>query len=287
MTCACLIGAALLGLALTGARWVSAFQANVTHLHWIRLEAQRADEDRVAQAIGVFQRLIARNPRDAGPYLQIGDIWREQGRFERAREWYRKAQTAAPDDPRPAQYLALAFLDEGTAYRQAEEWERAIAAFQTAARLDPQNPRVHVGLGRALYWGLHDREQALAQFARALQVDPGNMDTRIWLARLYREEGALDRSLAYLEEALVLAPGSPEVHAQMGVTLHQMGDLDAAIAELEEATAGVVSPASTWYYQALGDAYRDAGRVEDAIDAYRLAPASSYVEQQLEQLLNR
>jgi len=43
-----LTGATLPGLVLAGGRWIAAFQANVTHLHRIRLEEQRADEDSTA-----------------------------------------------------------------------------------------------------------------------------------------------------------------------------------------------------------------------------------------------
>jgi len=106
-----------------------------------------------------------------------------------------------------------------------------------------------VELGRTPYRGLHDRERALAQFARALHVDPGNTDVRVWLARPHREEDALEWQ----------SPNS----------------------------AGVVSLASSWYYQALGDACRDAGRTEDATDAYQRAPASSHVEEQPEQRKER
>jgi len=281
---------ALPGLAIVGLHCMEAIRMNAVHLshlgQQLTMHHDVSQQEGDPEVIQASQTLVSRNPEDVGPYLLAGDNCREKGDLEQARDWYQQAQAAAPSDPRPAQHLAVTFLDEGRAYRRVEEWELAITAFQEAIRLDPQNSTAYVELARVLYWGLHDSEQALAQFTLALQIDPNNVYTYIWLARFHRDEGELTLSISYLREVVALAPNDPEAHAQMGVTLYEQGALDTAIAELEKAIALGVSPGSMWFYQALGDAYRDAGKTQEAIAAYRQAPSSSYIDQQLEKLQN-
>ncbi|MDX6768847.1 MAG: O-antigen ligase family protein [Elusimicrobiota bacterium] len=105
-----------------------------------------------------------------------------------------------PDAADTAEALAYLYAKDGA-------WERAIARFELAARLDPGRPGPLNNLGNVHYTlGAFDR--AAEYWERSLAVAPGQLDARLNLAKLHYERGRLKQASAQLEEVLRRDPGN-------------------------------------------------------------------------------
>lgn len=105
-----------------------------------------------------------------------------------------------PDDADTAE--ALAFL-----YAKDSAWERAIARFELAARLDPARPGPLNNLGN-VHYTLGAFDKAEQYWERSLAARPDQVDARLNLAKLHYERGRLKQAAAQLEEVLRRDPGN-------------------------------------------------------------------------------
>lgn len=83
---------------------------------------------------------------------------------------------------------------------------------KTALRLDPDNPRVQLTLGRRYLYSPRmfggDLDRAIAAFRRAVQLAPHSDEARRWLAIALLKAGDRKQAAAVLDEALRLDPRS-------------------------------------------------------------------------------
>lgn len=124
--------------------------------------------------------------------------------------------------------------------------EAALAQFQRLLHTRRGFADVHYMVGV-----LHERRNELAaaarSLARALRINPGYSEAVLALASLYERQGDFDRSREITERARSHA--APPSGALDATTRGKLANLQAA----------------------LGDAYREAGELREAIDAYRKA----------------
>ena len=162
--------------------------------------------------------------------------------------------------------------------------------FQEALKLEPENFDAMIGKGRALVCQ-RAYETGVEEFVRVLELDPNNVRARLHLARAYQEQHASDparyperlaEALAAIEAAEGLAPSDAEVLNQKGVILFLQGDAESARGALERAASQsgpLRAPDQATIQVNLGKAYRELGRLEDALQAFRRAvslnPASA------------
>jgi tetratricopeptide (TPR) repeat protein len=108
----------------------------------------------------------------------------------------------------------------------------------------------------------------LAQKAVAMdEFSPHNYDTLGYVRSLMGEH---ERALAEFEKASTLCPSCSDPYMYMGYIQYCMDETDKAIASLQIALRLNPYP-PTYYYLHLGNAYRHAGRYEEAILAYKKA----------------
>jgi hypothetical protein len=127
----------------------------------------------------------------------------------------------------------------GLHYLRIDDYERAHAAFTTAAQLraDKHSAFVWNNLG-IVEAALGQLPRAAAAFQRALELDPEAITPRTNLARLARRAGDLERARALLEEGVRKAPNSAglrkerrELHLELGLTYAELAMPEAAMAQ--------------------------------------------------------
>ncbi len=183
---------------------------------------------------------------------------------------------------------------EGLAhYRKAVTRENAaaiLACWKKALALDPESASLNALIGlkhssdaRFGWW--QSREDALAtahRYAdRALELDPENADANVTASFLALMEGEHDRSVALIRKALATAPGSADVATFACFMLAFAGHPAEAVPHGERAPE--LSPNYPPYYLGiLGNAYRLAGREDEAIrcfeDSHARAPGFGLVD---------
>jgi len=70
-------------------------------------------------------------------------------------------------------YIAGAYEARGLAYHRKRDYDRAIADFDKAIEINPEEVGFHISKG-IVYVEKRDRERAIAAFRKALEIDSSN-----------------------------------------------------------------------------------------------------------------
>jgi adenylate cyclase len=148
-------------------------------------------------------------------------------------------------------------------------WQRALALDPDSAVLNAMIGFIHYVDARFGWWD--DRATAVAKgrghVDRALVLDPGNPDACMTEGLLFLFQARWDEAAASARRALRLAPNAADVATLACFVLAMAGFAEEAVAEGERALT--LSPAHPGYYLGhLGNAYRLAGRLPEAIAAF-------------------
>jgi len=154
---------------------------------------------------------------------------------------------------------------------------------QQAGELTPAERESYV-LGRQGFERGED-EEALGHFSKLLATRAGFADVHYMMGLVYERRGDLDASTRCLEQALRINPGYAEAALALASIYEQRGEYGRSEAlarelaqEAPQRAARVSSPLDPTtrgklanLQAALGDAYRQAGELRDAVEAYRKA----------------
>lgn len=209
---------------------------------------------------------LAKHPGNAIAHCLLGDLYQLQGRLAEARERYEKARALAPRWVKPVFNLGLANLQVDP--------KAAEANLEAAAKLDPDNLRVHLWRGDVFLqqgkyneavaaYNLAARDKSLAadartrignaglragdyqaaqqQFDQAAKSAPTDPRPIAGQAQVYQNEGKLaEAEQWYVDAAQVLVSNQamPEsqavVQRQIGVVQAQQGKLDQAVESFKQ-----------------------------------------------------
>ena len=116
------------------------------------------------QAIADYNQSIKINPNHARGLLQPRQRLSTASAISTAR-W--------PTSTRPSSSIrrsALAYYDRGLTYYEQRDYDRAVADFDTALKIDPKDAFAYYNRGIAQY-GRHDFDRAIADFSQAIKLD--------------------------------------------------------------------------------------------------------------------
>ena len=158
----------------------------------------------------------------------------------------------------------------GSALADKGEFDRAIAEFREALRLEPDSASAHGNLGLAL--ASHQApEEAVVHLRRSVQLDPGNGRAHYALAGILLAAGQYEGAIDELRASLRVAPDSVEIHEGLGIVLASQGKLDEAVDEFRASLR--LRPISAGAHNNLGMALASQGKLDAAIDEFHQALA--------------
>jgi tetratricopeptide (TPR) repeat protein len=133
----------------------------------------------------------------------LGALLRERGEFRNLARVYRRLIKRLGEDA-PAEVILPLWTGLGEiCLEHLGDSESAIAAFEVAASLDPDNRERHEQLAELyLEAGEPRRQDAIEELQLLIQADPDQVELYRALASLYREESELDKAFC-LAQALV------------------------------------------------------------------------------------
>jgi tetratricopeptide (TPR) repeat protein len=235
---------------------------------------------RVREAILAAQEQIKKDPNDLDAHKLLGNIY-------------------------------LRSLGDGQQSGPSEEMLKlAIAEYLKIVSLEPDNIQSHLLLGQ-LYSFAHDSVHAEEQFSAAEKIDPGSEETALNLARLYTEQGDLNRAIKVLsslpeddktgktefflgatydrlkdtghaieayKKALELDPDNLDTERALAKALLNDNQLAAALSAYQDIAAG--DPTDPDAYLRISDIQRRQGNYEEALTT--LKKAKSLVSDMLE-----
>jgi tetratricopeptide (TPR) repeat protein len=168
---------------------------------------------------------VATQPPEALFVLERG--LRQRGANEAAAALLRRAQEAFPGDFWINHDLGLVLQA-----CRPPRCEEAIRVLMVAVALRPDNPRVRLHLGVAL-WRKGLFEEAVATFRRVVERYPDCAEAHGKLGVALATAGRLDEAVAAFRNALRHQPDYAEAHCDLGHALRRQGKLAQALAALK------------------------------------------------------
>ncbi len=169
-----------------------------------------------------------------------------------------------------SELTASDWLKKGLA---ATEPDEQIACYSIAISLNPNLSRVYVC--RAFAYGLkEDYDRAIADFNLALQIDPNDSLAYLYYfgrGYAYGSKRDIDRAIADYNRALQLDQSFAEAYTARGLAYALKGDLDRAIADYNQALHIDPRNSVAWYffgivYKAKGDKFRARRSFQKALE---------------------
>lgn len=176
---------------------------------WLKEAAEAQAKQRFAEAIVLYEKVLARVPGFAPVYLKLGQIYFRLGESARAEEAYLKAIEMGLNDPDV--FLYLGYIKE-----VRSDLDQALAYYAKAEFAASRNPVVYFNMGN-VYARQGNKDKALENFKRAVVLNPGYMDAFVNLAIVSAETGEYADAQFYLEKAEKLGYDAP-VEFKTGLT---------------------------------------------------------------------
>lgn len=243
--------------------------------------------NRLDDAIASLRKETAGYPKDANAWMWLGVVELENGDGEAAANALDKAAKLAPDNvdilyhrgrahlfvsnesyarmfkADPKSWRIPELLAEANA--SADRHIDAIAEYEAAIKLVPNEPRLHEQLGTE-YRLAGKMEEAQQAYLKELEIDPQNMSAQYKLGVLVLEMGDPARGKSLIEAALRVRPDLQNSDYNLGRAEMQLGNDQDAAAHFERATSAAGSDPDvieqSWYQ--LGIVYRRLHRMEEA-----------------------
>lgn len=169
---------------------------------------------------------IAKSPNLSRPYVNLGNILWDQGRYQEAYESYEKAWTLNRFD-RSSQ-AASAVYNMGRYHFLKKDNEQALAHFQTAIRMEPRYANMWVSLAQTQIrqGNLSAAENATRQ---ALAKGSNNVRLNAMLSFILLKEKAYAGATKSAWKTLTIDPEFTDVMRVLAEAYHRTGELDRAV----------------------------------------------------------
>jgi tetratricopeptide (TPR) repeat protein len=249
----------------------------------------------------LYRDVLRQYPDSVEAHNNLGVLFKRRGMLDEAIREYKKTLALKPDHAEAMNNLAVihlgrgalktaealllrstqlfgstnAYFNLGTCYARQRRMEEAIAAFRTAARIDPRFGAAYVELGR-LYAGQGRFDEAVDMLRTALEHEPLDRDPAIYRSQIHVLLGAQyasramdDQATQEFEVAIAIHPGNADAYSNLAAVASRRGDLEQAEALSKQAIA--LDPDLATAHFNLGLVYARQEHLDESIAAYRKA----------------
>jgi tetratricopeptide (TPR) repeat protein len=228
---------------------------------YLLLGLSRLDQNKCAEALGLFDRGIALNPKDGALFLGRGNALHGLGKIREASASFNRSIALAPNSPQA--YVSLAqIMAVGANSKQSA------SLFKKAYELMPNTSYGNVQMARSL--GEEGSVDEAEEFARkAISLDPRNLEAYTTLTGLLQPLGRFAEAKQIILETIARYPNNIGPYFSLS-TSHKFTEDDRPLLESmlslkKTLTIGVTIEQISY---AIAKAYADLGEYEDAIKYY-------------------
>ncbi len=164
------------------------------------MAATNGRQDYATQAIEEYKLALGADPESRMLQDGLPDLYFMLGRIREAVSAAQEQVTKYPDDVRAHQLLGRVYLrslGDMQGPQANQMLQLALKEYQTIARLKPDDLETRLLLGQ-LYGLNHDSAMAEAQFKEAQRIDGTSEEVALNIARLYTEQGQMEKAVATL-----------------------------------------------------------------------------------------
>lgn len=220
----------------------------------------RAAKDSILkQAEDYSSRACTLGPANAEAHLALGQVYKEQGKFDQAAT---ELSTATSLDP----LMSYAYSNLGLIKLDQNSVAEASANFQRAITLNSGNSSAHYGLG-ATYLKQGQVDDAIRELNTSLYQFPNSWPVRMALGQAYQQQGNTVAAMQQYQLSTLIKPENADPYLRMAQMHEDRGDLELAAADLKSGLTQ--SPYDVNLREQIGDIYLRLERPDDAIKCYR------------------
>jgi tetratricopeptide (TPR) repeat protein len=175
--------------------------------------------------------------------------------------------------PSLARAKSLAAVKRGDAHWQEHQYREAAADYEEALRWDPQNANAFFGKGRYDH-RRYNLQPAIAAFDRAVQLDPEQAEFHLFRAMTWEASRDKKQENSELQEVLRICgttigqdPKNAQTYCVRGTAYSMLGEKEKGIADCSEAIR--LDPGDAKAYRFHAEANMDLGKFDEAIDDCR------------------
>ena len=125
--------------------------------------------------------------------------------------------------PRTLQRIKKQWKKEGDTHYNARRYQEALAAYEQAIRLDPDDVDAYINKGNALD-ELKRYQEALDAYEQVIRLDPNDFDAYIYKGMALDELKRHQEALAAFDQAIRLDPDYAGAYYNKGITLEKLGE---------------------------------------------------------------
>jgi tetratricopeptide (TPR) repeat protein len=230
------------------------------------------------KAIDEYKLAIAADPSSAFLNHGLADLYFRTGRVKDAIEAAQDQIKKDPDSLEAHKLLGriyLRSLGDTQSAGSDQMMKLAIGEYTRIVALEPDNLEDHLLLGQ-LYSFSHDSVHAEEQFKAAQKLDPDSEEVALNLARMYGEQGDLqrgiqvltalpddDQAIAAYRRSLELEPDNLDVERALADALLKDGQDKEALAAYQDVAEG--DPSDAQAYLHMAEIERRSGQYEEAL----------------------
>lgn len=231
------------------------------------LATTQGRSDYATQAIEQYK--LALDADTGSSYLQDGlaDLYFKLGRIREAVQVAQDQVKKNPNDIEAHRLLARIYyrsLGDSQGPQQQQMVDLARTEYETLTKLEPNVAENHLLLGQ-LYEVGHDSAKAEEQFKAAQSLDGGSEESLLNLARLYSEQGDVQRVVTTLS-ALPPEDRTARIELAIGASNDQLHKPKDAAAAYQRALD--IEPENTDAMRGLGNALLAQDKLDDALKVY-------------------
>ena len=228
---------------------------------WMAVGNVRRQEKRYEGALHAYKQARDADPANPNRWLLVGATYWEMGQSDNAIEFYKKAQELQPDLPIP-------YMNLGLAYREIKQFDKAFYYTRKAIALDPDLTAAHLNLG-AIYRETGQLKEAIETLETAVALRPQHATSRAHLGAAYRDAGRLDDAVEQLSSAIALQPDHLVAYVDLGFIYKRHGQYKLAVEHFKKALALEGDQANAIAYLNIGDTYFKMRELDRAIPYFQ------------------
>lgn len=231
---------------------------------------------RFNDAENAYRKVLSLDPNYRGAWFNLGNNAYRRQNYKEALRYFQKEQDRHPS--------ASALVEIGKAYKAIGKIDSARQAHQRALQRDSSQAAAHARLGQ-LYEEEGQLETALQHSRRALEVEPDNVNYQYVVGLQLFQLGRYDEAIDHFKTVIEERPWHHGAHYNLGQALvrtdrseegkrylSRADSLEEQQREIERLeSVAQDSPGDPGRWKKLGDAYRQAGRLTEAWEAYSIA----------------
>jgi len=141
------------------------------------------------EAIAQYKEVLQRDPKNINSIKGIAYIYLQMKKFDDAKDYYRKAVTADPNDPEP--YYSVGVIDWTQSYQPRME-ERAKLGLKPEESLNPKNKDQKKVCDELKEKNSGVIQDGIDNLSKALAIRPDYDDAMAYMNLMYREKADLE-----------------------------------------------------------------------------------------------